>query len=279
MFQYAAARAIALQKDTSLILDISAFEKYDLHQGFQLNEIFECDPNIARKQDLKRLLGWQRFNLAKFVLNRRFFKKLLPKEFVIEPHFQYWPDFIGVSADSYLVGYWQSEKYFHHFEHQIRSDFKFFLPMNGKNTQLSEEIAKVNSVSLHVRRGDYVSNKANSAIHGLCSIAYYQKAIEYISENVSEPHYFIFSDDISWVKENLHIAHPCIFVENNFGSESYNDMRLMSLCQHNIIANSSFSWWGAWLNKNKNKIVVAPRKWFANDNVIDDLIPQSWKVL
>jgi hypothetical protein len=118
-----------------------------------------------------------------------------------------------------------------------------------------------------------------TATHGLCPISYYQNAINYISAQVEQPYFFIFSDDMGWAKENLKMDLPCIYIDHNHGAESYNDMRLMSLCQHHIIANSSFSWWGAWLNASSNKIVIAPKKWFANNNNVKDLLPIDWITL
>lgn len=120
-----------------------------------------------------------------------------------------------------------------------------------------------NSVSLHVRRGDYVRNSRTNATHGVCSIEYYQSAIEYILERVKHPILYVFSDDIEWVKQNLRTHLPTEYIDHNQGAASHFDMRLMSLCRHHVIANSSFSWWGAWLNPDPNKIVIAPRKWFA----------------
>ena len=162
---------------------------------------------------------------------------------------------------------------------QIRADFTFRLPLENKNAELAKQINQVNAVSLHVRRGDYVNNPKTTATHGLCSLDYYQASIRYVAERVQQPHFFIFSDDIDWVQSNLKIDFPCVYVQHNRGAESYNDMRLMSLCRHHIIANSSFSWWGAWLNPRSEKIVIAPRKWFANQTDVQDLFPAGWVTL
>jgi hypothetical protein len=137
----------------------------------------------------------------------------------------------------------------------------------------------VNAISLHVRRGDYANNPKTKATHGLCSLDYYQASVRQMAQKVARPHFFIFSDDMEWVQGNLKIDFPCVFVEHNRGAESYNDMRLMSLCKHHIIANSSFSWWGAWLNPNMEKIVIAPRKWFASQTAVPDLFPAGWIIL
>ena len=138
-------------------------------------------------------------------------------------------------------------------------------------------ILAVNSVSIHVRRGDYLTNPVTFQTHGLCDIDYYKKAIDEILDLVDKPHFFIFSDDQSWAKSNIIFGAPTDYVMHNNSLKNYEDLRLMSYCRHHIIANSSFSWWGAWLGNNPEKIVIAPKKWF-NDPKIDttDLIPDTW---
>ena len=139
-------------------------------------------------------------------------------------------------------------------------------------------ISQTNSVSLHIRRGDYVSNQKTNQTHGTCDLDYYQRCITEIEKEVENPYFFVFSDEIEWVKENLKINHPAEYVDQNTGDKSYEDMRLMSQCKHNVIANSSFSWWGAWLNSYPDKIVFAPKRWFASDkHNTKDLIPEGWK--
>ena len=137
-------------------------------------------------------------------------------------------------------------------------------------------MSQLNAVSLHVRRGDYLSNPKSKAAHGTCSPEYYRAAIRHMAEVTKQPCFFVFSDDMDWVRQHLQIDYECQYIEHNSGTESYNDMRLMSLCRHHIIANSSFSWWGAWLNQRTDKIVIAPQQWFMNDNVTQDLYPQGW---
>lgn len=279
MFQYAAARSLALKRGTPLYLDIAAFTAYGLHQGFELKRIFDCNAEIATAYDMKKVLGWQSTSFALRTLIRPSLAMFRCKSFVVEPHFQYWAGLNDIASESYLVGYWQSEKYFSEVAAQIRRDFTFRIPMNELNAETAKQISAVNAVSLHVRRGDYANNPNTTATHGLCSLEYYRDAILYISKQVSHPYFFVFSDDIAWVKDNLNLGFPCQYVNHNHGAESYNDMRLMSMCKHHIIANSSFSWWGAWLNSSADKIVVAPQRWFANETDTQDLIPQSWERL
>lgn len=279
MFQYAAARALSIKLGVQLRLDISSFANYQLHQGFELQRIFNCSSEVASKENLDEILGWQSLPVVKRILLRPGMKVFRYKRLVVEPHFHYWSGINNLTKDCYLDGYWQSEKYFINIADQIRKDFTFKLPMQSANAELVRQIALVNSVSLHVRRGDYASNPKNIATHGLCSIEYYRAAIIHIVKHIKSPNFFVFSDDIEWVKDNLKLDFPHQYVDHNQGKESYNDMRLMSLCKHNIIANSSFSWWGAWLNSNEKKLVIAPKQWFAHKVNTSDLIPGGWLTL
>ena len=279
MFQYAAGRALSLERGFPLRLDISDFSNYELHQGFELERIFNCTAEIASEADVRNILGWQSSPVIRRMVSRPRMARFRHKGFVIEPHFQYWHGIKKVPCGCYLMGYWQSEKYFLEVAEQIREDFYFRLPLESQNTELAKQINQVNAVSLHVRRGDYANNPKTTATHGLCSLDYYREAIQHVAKHVQQPYFFVFSDDIAWVKSDLKIDFPCEYVVFNQGAESHNDMRLMSLCQHHIIANSSFSWWGAWLNQNADKIVVAPKRWFVNETNTEDLIPQDWVML
>ena len=279
MFQYAAARALSLANDVPLRLDVRDFAGYRLHQGFELSRVFVCNPEIATDEDVRDLLGWRASWFARKILTRPGFAVLRGSRLVVEPQFNYWPDIRLVSHNTYLVGYWQSEKYFSDASECIREDFVFRQSFSGQNVEIARKIDKTTAVSLHVRRGDYISHAKTNAVLGLCSLSYYREAIMHIAERVENPEFFIFSDDIAWVKECLEIDFPCNYVDHNQGSESYNDMHLMSLCRHHIIANSSFSWWGAWLGSNIDKIIIAPRNWFATGKDVKDLYPDGCVII
>ena len=276
MFQYAIGRALSLKRNVPLVLDISQFDNYVRHQGFELDRIFNSKFQIATNDEIIQILGWQSALLVQRILSQRVMSRLRRPEFVLEPHFHFWQAIDTVPSKCYLQGYWQSPQYFDEYQAEIRDDFTFKLPFTGKNIDLSDRISQVNSVSVHVRRGDYLSNKKTTALHGLCSVDYYKIAIQKISSVQHQPVFFVFSDDITWAKKNLEIEYPCHYIDHNKGLESFNDMRLMSLCKHNIVANSSFSWWGAWLNSNQDKVVIAPKKWFATSINTGDLLPFSW---
>lgn len=277
MFQYAAGRALSIRLNHPLRMDVSDFANYRLHQGFELSRLFAGSMEVASSEDMQSVLKWRATPVCKRLLLRNALVVFRGKQFVVEPYFHYWAGINEVPANVFLTGYWQSDKYFNLVEHIIRADFEFKLPMSDKNQAIAEEIEQCNSVSLHVRRGDYVQSTNVLPLHALCSVEYYRMAIQQIVERVQKPVFFIFSDDIDWVKNNLKIDFSCQFVDHNHGIESYNDMRLMSKCSHHIIANSSFSWWGAWLAQSTEQIVFYPKKWFNNrSHDICDLVPELW---
>jgi hypothetical protein len=276
MFQYAAGRALALSKSVELRLDLSAFTGHTPHNGFELERVFNVSAQAASGADFRRVLGWRATPTFLRALRRKQLSWLRGSKVVVEPSFNYWPSILDLPDDCYLQGFWQSEKYFLHHAPMIRADYTFKQPLESRNKELVRSINQCHAVSLHVRRGDYAVNSATLATHGLCSSDYYHQAIRYIADRVTQPVFFVFSDDVPWVRDNISIEFPSHYVEHNRGGQSYIDMRLMMLCDHHVIANSSFSWWGAWLNPKPEKIVVAPKKWFAIGNNLMDLFPPGW---
>ncbi len=185
-------------------------------------------------------------------------------------------------AQVYLDGYWQSEKYFEAISGIIRNEFIFKQPLvNEYYLHVKHQIENSNSISLHFRRCDYVDNPKTNKYHGVPSMIYYQRAVERIAKKINAPVLFIFSDDIQWVMTHFESEFPMVFIEQS-DEELHSDFRLMSLCKHNIIANSSYSWWAAWLNENENKTVIAPEKWYAHQRSqvhASDLLPREWITL
>jgi hypothetical protein len=279
MFQFAAGRALASFHGARHKLDISAYVNASMHQGFELDKVFHASVDTTTSLDLKALLGWQAGTGVRRWLGRAALAPLRSPALIIEPYFQYQDLRPIAGADAYLSGYWQSEKYFSMAAADIRRQFRFKPTPSAENEQWLGAIATTNSVRVHVRRGDFVSSKKNMAYHGACSTDYYAAAILHMVERVANPTFFVFSDDLAWVKSNIPVAAACRYIGHNSGAASFNDMRLMSQCKHNIIANSSFSWWGAWLNEHPQKIVIAPARWFAHKANTQDLIPPSWVVL
>lgn len=277
MFQYAAGRSLALRHGCELQLDTLDFAGYSLHQGFELTTVFGIDSPQIDRQTRDQLLGWRGSGLARRLLKRCPGFQIGRPPFVNEPHFQYWKGWEQLACPAYISGYWQSELYFSDCADQIREDFKFSKPLDPHSKEIAKEIQGAVSVSLHVRRGDYANNLKTNAVHGLCEPAYYASAIKHLSDQLGAMHLFVFSDDIEWARANLPLAaHPHTFVSHNKGSDSWRDMQLMSICRHHVIANSSFSWWAAWLNTSRMKTVVAPKRWFVKNIDTRDLMPQQW---
>ena len=271
LFQYAAGKALAEHHQTELKLDIRYFASTSL-RNYELHN-FNINAEIATEDELIHFMP------EKQSLVFRIMRELKPyyrRKVYYEQDFHHDPNFFKAPKDVYLVGYWQSEKYFHAIASGIVKEFQIRLPQKGKNAELSRKIQNINSVSIHVRRGDYVNNPKANQVHGLCSLDYYTDSIKFIKEKITSPHFFIFSDDIIWAKENIKIVGPVTYVDHN-REIACEDFRLMSQCKNHIIANSSFSWWSAWLSQNTDKIVIVPKKWFnAEKRNTKDLLPESW---
>ena len=274
MFQYAAGLAVAGRLRARLCVDTSNLTPAMSHYGFELPRVFQRSFPVASTDAVRQVLGW-RFPL-RGLLSRRSLAALPLGPLLIEPHFEYWPAIERVRRSCYLVGYWQSEQYFGAIAPAVRDAFTF-VPPNAGNRAIAAQIADRQSVSLHVRRGDYVSNAKISEFHGLCSKEYYEAAVKLVRSKVRDPRFFVFSDDLDWCRRNLELGDEAVFVDVNRGDDSYNDMWLMSLCNHHIIANSTFSWWGAWLDGRADRITIAPRRWFAAERENTSTIyPADW---
>lgn len=275
MFQYAAARSLADRYQVELKLDLFDFEYHRLRR-YELGN-FRIRAGIAGKDDV-RSLGMNIVRLSLYGRLRHRFLPTLSKSVFREKTMAYDPKMESIALPVYLDGYWQSERYFVFNRDVIRNDFQLTSQPDESNGEVLTRIKAVNAVSLHVRRSDYVTDSKTSKVLGLCSLDYYRNAVSYISEIVDRPHFFVFSDDHSWVQENLGFVTPRTIVTVNSSQNGVFDMMLMQCCKHHIIANSSFSWWGAWLNSAHGKIVIAPKKWFVDDMQLqtNDLIPSSW---
>lgn len=263
MFQYAAGRALASRLGTDLALDtrtIRANGTRPLVRVFDL-DIVDAPALPPGKQD--GMLGYGLWRA--FGSNPKFRRE---RGLGLNPGFFQWPD------NSYLHGYWQCETYFADIAAHIRSAFVPVPAASPENAAMAARITNSTSVSLHVRRGDYLALGA----HGVCSQAYYNAALDHVAARLPEaPTVFVFSDDPGWAHDNLPLPFEKQVVDLNGAATDYEDLRLMSRCQHNVIANSSFSWWGAWLNPNPDKIVTAPATWFAASSMHNpDILPKTW---
>ena len=278
MFQYALGKYLAIKNNSDLYLDLSwySINKSSTKRKFQL-DIFNTEFKIANSKiisDSKPFI----LRLLNTVLIRLKLGTVQTHNYFIEDKFSFNSSFEKIRNYCYVNGYWQSPLYFQSIESIIREDFKFPMLQHSSNIDIEEKIKKTNSVGIHLRRGDFINSK-HHGIHGICSLEYYQSTISYVSNKIDEAVFFIFSDDVEWVKENFNFDSRSYYISGNNGTNSYIDMQLMSGCKHNIIANSSFSWWGAWLNTNSDKIIIAPKQWFFCESLnkqTNDLMPETW---
>jgi hypothetical protein len=277
MFQYAFGLSASKKMNVPLCLDLSFYnQNHGLTPRSYALDIFGGQTKIA---DGKIIDSFFRPGLLQRVLN----KAGLYKHTVYhEKTMRFDKGVFDVSPPVYFEGFWQSEQYFSSIESELRAAFIFKKTLNPQSQKIADELAKQpHAISVHVRRGDYVTSATTNELHGVCSISYYQKAITSIKQQVKDPVFYFFSDDSDWVAQNLIVANDnAVLVQHNQGGDSWQDVALMSKCNHHIIANSSFSWWGAWLNPSKEKIVIAPEHWFAKQsNAPDsrDILPSSWQ--
>ena len=276
MFQYAAARRLALRHAVPLRLDLTWFGRVP-ERRYALDR-FNLPVTVAGAAEVRAIRGPDERSVDRLVfrLGRRLGLgswHLLSERFLapVDPRVLEAPD------RTYLDGYWQSERYFADVADRIRSDFSLEPAADTASRELEARIAEVTSVSIHVRRGDYVANPKTRQVHGVCGLDYYQRCIELLVSRVARPHFFLFSDDPTWTAKELRLDYPATLVSGRSGGEEHEDLRLMSRCRHHIIANSSFSWWGAWLHPRTDKLVYAPRRWVTDERVdTRDLLPEGW---
>lgn len=279
MFQYAAGRALALRLRADLKLDLSWFT--NIAEGctpreYLLDDAFSLTPAVTTPDECAPLT-WRRESYFSRLLRRiRRHPRPHAATYVCEPQTSYWQGFNALTSPTFLSGYWQNERYFSQIEAVIRRDFTFS-DLKIRAAALAKRIcASSNSVAVHVRRGDYVSNPVTNKIHGICSQEYYSAALKYLISKFDSIELFLFSDDPDWVKEHFDCSSlpSTVVAFSEHVDEPWHDMHLMSLCRHHIIANSSFSWWGAWLAR-KGGITCAPRKWYI-EKPDNNPAPEAW---
>ncbi len=270
MFQYACGKALALRYNKKLQLDLDWFDK-EGNRPFQL-DIFNCDIKRCSDKDI--------LNIKKAGKIERYIKRYIKGvNYIHEKGMDYLGPLDIAGEITYLQGCWQSEKYFIDVADVIRNDFSLAQKLDEKNSMWKKRIEKSdNSVALHVRRGDYVTVAANKSIYKEIPIAYYQECLAELQDKLGKITIFVFSNDMDWVRKNIHTDQEMFYVDCNDENHGYMDMYLMSRCQHNIIANSTFSWWGAWLNANSSKIIYTPDMWFNDEKMNkNEILPESWR--
>ncbi len=270
MFQYAFGRTLSLKNNTVLKLDTStlvrATEIGNIPRSFDISN-FNLNAELANKLEVENI----RYPFGLISKVQDLIKKKLLRQFNIV----FDKNKLELKDNQYLDGFWQSPKYFEAIRDVLINDFTLKAPLSTEAFAVAQAITKANSISIHIRRGDYINNQRVLNEYGICSIDYYKNALELINQKTSSPTYFVFSDDIKWAKANLPLPQDTVFIKDSNISTA-EELVLMSKCQHNIIANSSFSWWAAWLNQNPQKIVIAPTPWFDKVKYDKNLIPSTW---
>lgn len=269
LFQYAAGAALAESLGSSLKLDLSAYGRPG-ERNFDLQKL-EVPFEAATEEEIR---PFQDFSLIKKALLR-----LRPphlRGLYKEPHFHYDPHFLQAPDGTCLKGYWQSWKYAQPIAETLRRHYRVRAPYIESVGSLAERMRGSLSVSVHIRRGDY-ANPAAIDYHSILPASYYNRALEMVREKFPRCEVFFFSDDIPWVRSNLQTDLPHTFVSGVLSNTALEDFHLMQQCKHHIIANSSFSWWAAWLNPDMDKTVIAPSQWFAAKHLdTRDLLPPNW---
>jgi hypothetical protein len=278
MFQYAAARRLQLLHEGPLKLDLGWFSTpassqpprpYALgHLAIQAESANDADITaVTGRPESWAFLKWGRDRL------RPRSKRRLRRE---RTPYRYEDDFIATPIPVYLDGYWQNERYFDTIADTVRREFRVCSPCSPATARIAATLSSTTAVSVHVRRGDYANQRRTNRHHGLCPIEYYTAACNHMESVVPNPHYFVFSDEPDWAHKNLSFSKPATFVGCNDTDHQYEDLHLMTMCRHHIVANSSFSWWGAWLAESPGQVVIAPRRWVAANLLGDALIPARW---
>lgn len=280
MFQYAAARRLAAWHSTEVRIDTSWYDNIPPGVTPRTYELHHLQVSGAQASRWETVGTDGVRNASRSSLPLALYRKLRPRyQFIAERGFQFNPDVLDLPDNVCLFGYWISERYFSDAEDTIRQEFQFRHRPSSENEHLMMKMGQVASVAIHVRRGDYASDPKVARIFGRLPSQYYAESIDRIRSQIADPTFFVFSDDIEWAHQLLAATGDTRFqyVDHNNGENSREDLRLMSLAKHQIIANSSFSWWAAWLNTNPMKIVYAPRRWLLDQSYdTSDVLPSGW---
>jgi hypothetical protein len=278
MYQYAAARALAQRHQTGVLIDAAALLR---PRGNVTRRVFELahfkHTAILMSDSESRRLSWfHRVPLMSHWVSQW--------HMIAEQGAGYQPAFAKLPDQSYLLGYWQSYRYFADVAAHVAAEFEPLEALSCESQAVADRIAGTSSVAVHVRRGDYVTLPSAANFHGVLPLDYYAKAMERVQLAEPQAHCFVFSDDLAWCKAHLPGAMPMTFVGHNAGSDAWQDLNLMSKCRHHVIANSSFSWWGAWLADQRwgvtGRRVIAPKRWFAGQQQVSpDRCPEHWETI
>lgn len=277
LFQYALGRRLALERGVPLKLDLSWFQVQSLRH-YMLDR-FKIDAEIATPDEIAYLTRSNGKGIPNLLYKMG--EKFVPyyrRTVVREVKRSFDPRILKVKPSAQLIGYWQSERYFKEIESHLRQELSLKQPLSSQSANIARQMQGSNSISLHVRRQDYVSSARRIQVYGVCSLEYYQRAVEYLRKNVPNPHFFVFSDDVTWAGSNLTFLAPMVeVIEVDGPARDEEELILMSRCKHHILANSSFSWWAAWIGTTPGTVVVAPRQWIRDPRRENpDIAPAAW---
>lgn len=268
LFQYAVGKQLSVKNKIPLKIDLSCYQDGQ-ERGYKLH-YFNIEDPIASQAEVDKFLNiWE--SKALYAKLYRAYQYSLPKykrSYYKEGGYWVYEDVLmKISTPVFLEGFWQHQKYFENLHPQVLQAITLKEAYKPAGYSIISQIEQDDSsVAMHIRRGDYVSDPNNLSFFGVMPVSYYQRAVAHICSKVKNPTFYVFSDDLDWVKDNIKIQEPMLFVDIAGGKKDYLELDTMRKCRHNIIANSSFSWWGAYLNNNPTKIVVAPAQWAADDN-------------
>lgn len=284
MFQYAFAYALSQKNETQLKIDTTLLEDRNkpdeivTHRDLLLDKVFNVTLDVATINEIEYFNGKKYNHLIGKIYNK--VSQVLRKPMlVIEKSRGFHSEYLMMSNHVCLVGAFQCEKYFKSYDDSIKQLFSFKNPVLEISYDLVSKIKTENSVAIHVRRGDYVTSPLYSKTIGALPINYYLEAIKLIQEKIDNPVFYIFSDDINWCKHNFKSEKYsfCFVDDEHAGTHASNYLQILTKCKHYIISNSTFSWWGAWLSDNNDKIVIAPKKWFLDESLDSkDIVPENW---
>jgi hypothetical protein len=281
LFQYATGRRLAKKRGVELKLDITSFDNMapqDTPRYYEL-DCYQLKASIATPDDLSKIEPEDYSkNFAGKLAHKLRLGSNIRRFGEVSTGFN--KSVLSASRNTYLIGWWQNERYFSDIRDDLLKELEPSTPISKINKKLIEQIKASESIWIHVRRGDYITNKHANVFHGFTGIEYYKKALQILVKSIPKERQndiklFVCSNDIAWCKKNLKFPYPITYIVNKQGSD---DMRVAKQCKHDILANSTFSWWGAWLNENPNKIVIAPKVWFQDQkaNTETEIVPPSW---
>jgi hypothetical protein len=279
LFQYAAGKALAMKNNTELLLDLSLLGKANKSitpRNFELHN-FKYQAKITNPPLITKLPGFHRY--------AQYLNWCTQWKFLIEKKSNYVSDFLSKGDQNFLIGFWQSYQYFDSIADKIFTDLEPRSSLSNLSQKILSKIQAGNAVGVHIRRGDYVSLDSAKNYHGALPMSYYQDSIDLIRKNHSSAHFYFFSDDPQWCNSYFqYLAGSYSIIDHNVGNEAWQDLILMSWCPNQIIANSSFSWWAAWLGdrrfKDNSRNVIVPSQWFLDvtNNDLSHRIPLHWSI-